>query len=100
MLSISSFSIISVWNCIIQLNENGIPSDVFWLIPSNFEILKALASFPTIILSFDYLFNFFPIFKSLRKPTDSTMKLVSLYGQFGSLSLYILVGVSGYLAYG
>ena len=64
-------------------------------------MLEALASFPVLLLSFIFfLFNIFPIYKSLIDPGDRQSKLVYFLGVSASLTLYYVVGIFGYMTYG
>jgi amino acid permease len=63
ILSISSFSCLVVYNF---FKVDGASSSFTWGIPDNFEIKRALASMPTVILAYNWQFNLFPIYKGIE----------------------------------
>lgn len=63
ILSISSFSCLVVYNF---FKVDGASPSFTWGIPDNFEIKRALASMPTVILAYNWQFNLFPIYKGIE----------------------------------
>ena len=63
-------------------------------------IPQALTGVNSIFLAFTFQFNFFPIFKSLRHPTNKRMKTATFFGLFLVLILYLKIAVGGYILFG
>ncbi|CAD8146330.1 unnamed protein product [Paramecium octaurelia] len=97
ILSISSFSCLVIYNFFTIDKTN---SQFSWWIPDNFEIKRALASMPTLILAFNWQFNLFPIYKGMAQPSDSNLLTSTILGFCQGSILYLIVGLLGYATYG
>ncbi|CAD8060629.1 unnamed protein product [Paramecium primaurelia] len=97
ILSISSFSCLVIYN-FFRIEQTN--SQFSWWIPDNFNINRALASMPTLILAFNWQFNLFPIFKGMAQPTDQNLIKSTIFGFCQGSLLYLIVGLLGYATYG
>lgn len=57
---------------------------------------KAASAVANIIFAYNFQFNFFPIFKGLKDPSDSKMAKATLFGLIGCAIPYLTVGFIGY----
>jgi len=72
ILSIASFTTILIYNFFKNISDNSLPpyDELGVFLPRDFNIFKALASFPSAILAFNWHFNMFPIYKGMARVTD------------------------------
>ena len=77
----------------------------------NFKFDEAMGCFPTrkiyeiyniklVFLAFNFHFNVFPIYHSLKNRSHGTMMKVTLYGQTSVLLIYCTLATFGYLPFG
>ena len=66
----------------------------------NATVPQAFTGVNSIFLAFTFQFNFFPIFKSLRHPTNKRMKTATFFGLFLVLILYLKIAIGGYILFG
>ena len=57
---------------------------------------KAAAAVPNVLLALSYQMNFFPIFKGMRKVSDSRMSRAVLVGVVFCTLAYLMIGIMGY----
>lgn len=67
-------------------NMNTFPKDWF----------KACAAVPNVLLALSYQMNFFPIYKGMRKASDSRMSKAVLIGIVFCTLSYLMIGIMGY----
>jgi len=68
--------------------------------PNFDDIPAALGSITSVFLAFTFQFNFFPVYKSLRDPTDARMLKVTRLGLGLVITIYLAVANSGFLVFG
>jgi len=99
VLAASIFSIITIENFFEAVFKGTNPSDIN-ILPHIEKIPKALASVTSVFLAFTFQFNFFPVYKTLRNPTDKRMKGTTSLGLSIVLFIYLSVANCGYLTFG
>lgn len=57
---------------------------------------KAAAAVPNVILALSYQMNFFPVFKGMRKASDSRMANAVIVAVVFCTSAYLTIGILGY----
>eukprot|EP01080_Neovahlkampfia_damariscottae_P010801 gene10801-3419_t len=60
------------------------------------EVLRALS---VLVFAFSIQFNVLPIQRELYNPTNIRMGFVSIIGSLGSISVYLIMGIIGYLTF-
>ena len=60
------------------------------------EWFKAAAAVPNVLLALSYQMNIFPIYKGMRKASDSRMSNAVLVGIIFWTSAYLMIGIMGY----
>jgi amino acid permease len=63
------------------------------------DMLKVIASLPTVFLAFTFQFNVFPIYFTLKEKTNDNLVLVTRIGVNFCLIIYLLSGYMGYFMY-
>lgn len=99
ILSIGTFSVLVIYN-FFTIEERNKNNSFTFLIPDDFNIKRALASMPTIILAFNWQFNLFPIYKGMVSVTDKNLLISTFLGFIIGSTLYLIVGILGYATYG
>lgn len=86
---IAHFIIVSVDNIAADKprgSMNAFPTDWF----------QAFGAVPNVIYALVFMFNFFPIYKGMRKATDHKMKKVSIVSILICSCFYLTIGILGY----
>ena len=65
-----------------------------------FVFEKALGCFTNIFMAYTFHFNWFPLYKSLEKPTNHRMMKSGWLGLFGCCLIYSIVAMAGAASYG
>ena len=98
--AISTFCVCCIAVFFVKLAKHDLP-DMEW-VPSGkvFVFKKALGCFTNIFMAYTFHFNWFPLYKSLEKPTNHRMMKAGWLGLFGCCLIYSLVAMAGVAAYG
>ena len=99
VLAACIFCIITIENYIVSLVNDKHAKEVH-ILPFIHDIPRALASITAVFLAFTFQFNFFPIYKTLKNPSDNRMKGTVSLGLTLVLVVYLSVANCGYLTFG
>jgi len=94
-----TFSIITIENYISYAAQGKSATDIH-ILPNIDNVVSALSSVTSVFLAFTFQFNFFPVYKCLKDPTDKRMKATTGTGLALVIVVYLTVANAGYLTFG
>mmetsp|Transcript_35361 Transcript_35361/g.31832 ORF Transcript_35361/g.31832 Transcript_35361/m.31832 type:complete len:503 (-) Transcript_35361:242-1750(-) len=95
----STFSLVTIGYFGYAVIEGTNAQDIN-VLPDINKPVKALASVTSVFLAFTFQFNFFPVYKSLKDPTDARMRKVTKVALGVVLTIFVSVATCGYLTFG
>jgi len=96
---ITVFTIITFGFFLYSLFKGTLAKDVNFL-PTFEDPISIIACIPQVILAYNFLFNQFSIYKSMKKPSDTNMRIAVISGMFITAILFLIISMSGYSIFG
>jgi len=96
---ITIFTVITIGFFLVSAFEGTIAQDIK-ILPTFEDPVSIIACIPQVILAYNFLFNQFSIYKSMKKPQDSSMRKAVMSAMIVTAGLFLTISMSGYAVFG